>query len=80
LKVNIDKIKKFAKEYNSLLVLILAILGVLGIFGFDFNIPAFWSQLPTEGKVLFMGFINFIWTTFVLVILLTRLNAIKGNN
>jgi hypothetical protein len=78
MELTFKKIKQTAKDYYPLMLFLLAIFGLLGIFGLNPNIPKFWNGLDIEGKILFMGFLNFLWATFIFVVILSRINSKKN--
>jgi uncharacterized membrane protein len=66
----IDKIIKILKDYGWIIASIGGVLLILNQTGFNINIPEYYNTLDVEGRILFIGFFNFIVTIFAMIAVL----------
>jgi len=65
--MNSEDIKKFAKDWAPLFTIFGIVIGIAILFSNSY------SSSSLEGKMILLSLLNFAWTTFVLVVILLRI-------
>ncbi len=68
----IKKILNWLKKHGGTIAAIGGILLIFNQVGFSINIPAYYKELTNDGKILFIGTLNFILTLILFFYLLNR--------
>ncbi len=64
-----NKFIGWCKRYGPVITVLGAILVILSQIGINMNIPNYYQKLTTEGKILFVGIINFLFTLILFIFL-----------
>jgi hypothetical protein len=72
----VDIVGYLRKNYYIIAV-IGGVLAILNYTGFVIDIPSFYYSLSTEGKIAFVGVLNFIITVLAFVFILNRIGNSK---
>ncbi len=68
----IKKSFDWLKKHGGTIAAIGGILLIINQVGFSINIPSYYKDLTTDGKILFIGTLNFILTLILFFYLLNR--------
>ena len=69
--MNSEDIKRIAKEWAPLFAIFGVVIGVAKIFSDSYG------SSDLEGKMILLSLLSFLWTTFVLVVILLRIQQKK---